>query len=859
MTHKTSIIKKLTALLFTVILTASIFILPVSLNAGAEAPEAVSWNFDSETGTLTISGNGKMEEFISAKPDVGYLWNIHAEDIKEICIEEGITSISSFAFYYYKNLKSVTIPSTVQVIDEYAFEACTSLESVTIPDGVIKLGTYAFGGCSSLKEVTVGRTLTDIDRYSFYFCESLENFYVLPENPAYSSADGVLFNKDKTKLIQYPSGNIRDTYNVPEGVKIIGDESFMDAAALMNITLPDSVIEIGANPFGGTGFCENDANWKDDVLYIGDEYLIMAGKEGLISGTYEIKDGTKVVAGWAFGNGNCEATSITIPASVVSIGRAAFRCPSISEITVQEGNNHFISVDNVLFTKDMSELIYYPVAKSGTSYAIPEGVKKIAEEAITATSLTEITIPESVTEIEELGFALNQNLSKITLPDSLTSVGYAAFYFCDKLESIDFGSNLVSIEDYAFYHCYGLASVYFPDTLTHIGDYAFYYCTGLQHVSIPKNIQKIGARAFFNCNSLKKLEIGVDPQTESYYEMPEPSKNSFIASSAFSFCTELTTVILNIEHINNTAFLQCHSITELIISNNLKTIEPFAFISTDEKAIEDVYYYGTEKDWENTVISNGNIEYLNGNFHIMLKSSEKEGVIAAYPDNCFNEEITLSVEDLNKKGDLVSGGFYEMEGHKRVGLYSIKPVNNKSETVQPTKTVEIRLPLPHDVGENDTVVVYHMFSESGREKFTTKPEKETDKLLIIKGGYLIFNINHFSEFAIYVELDEPTPAPEPVTVSSISIASLPAKTAYTYKLDSLDLSGLALTVTYSDGTTETVTDTSAMKVSGFDNTKTGSQTVTVEYEGKTATFEVTVTYVWWQWIIKILLLGFLWY
>ena len=78
-------------------------------------------------------------------------------------------------------------------------------------------------------------------------------------------------------------------------------------------------------------------------------------------------------------------------------------------------------------------------------------------------------------------------------------------------------------------------------------------------------------------------------------------------------------------------------------------------------------------------------------------------------------------------------------------------------------------------------------------------------------------------------------------------------------MDSLNLSGLALNMTYADGTTETVTDTSKMNVTGFDNSKTGTQTVTVEYEGVTASFDVTVSYAWWQWIIRILLLGFLWY
>ena len=94
---------------------------------------------------------------------------------------------------------------------------------------------------------------------------------------------------------------------------------------------------------------------------------------------------------------------------------------------------------------------------------------------------------------------------------------------------------------------------------------------------------------------------------------------------------------------------------------------------------------------------------------------------------------------------------------------------------------------------------------------------------------------------------------------NIAITKLPSKTSYTYKSGNLDLSGLVLSVTCTDGTTETVTDTSKMKITGFDSTKIGSQTVTVEYEGRTNNFEVTVSYAWWQMIIRILLLGFLWY
>lgn len=371
MKNKTNIAKKIISLLFAVLLTTSIFIVPISLNADAATPDTINWTFDSETGTLIVSGNGPMEDIVSSEVDS---WTKYADNIKEVYIEEGITSIIMFAFSEHKNLEKVTISSTVKTIGMQAFQGCTKLESIIIPDGVVELESNVFSFCP-IKTVSIGKGLTDLDPTAFDFCTSLESFEVSEENPVFSSEDGVLFNKDKTKLIQYPIGNKRTEYAVPEGVKIIESESFMDASALMNITLPESVTYIGGNPFGGTGFFENEANWTDGLFYINDIYLISASADDKFSGTYEVKDGTKVIAGAAFIP--CEdLTSIIIPASVISVGEAALRCEELSEIIVDEKSEYLTSIDGVLFTKDMSEIVCYPMRKGETSYEIPSGVKK---------------------------------------------------------------------------------------------------------------------------------------------------------------------------------------------------------------------------------------------------------------------------------------------------------------------------------------------------------------------------------------------------------------------------------------------------------------------------------------------------
>ena len=854
MKNKTNIAKKIISLLFAVLLTTSIFIVPISLNADAATPDTINWTFDSETGTLIVSGNGPMEDIVSSEVDS---WTKYADNIKEVYIEEGITSIIMFAFSEHKNLEKVTISSTVKTIGMQAFQGCTKLESIIIPDGVVELESNVFSFCP-IKTVSIGKGLTDLDPTAFDFCTSLESFEVSEENPVFSSEDGVLFNKDKTKLIQYPIGNKRTEYAVPEGVKIIESESFMDASALMNITLPESVTYIGGNPFGGTGFFENEANWTDGLFYINDIYLISASADDKFSGTYEVKDGTKVIAGAAFIP--CEdLTSIIIPASVISVGEAALRCEELSEIIVDEKSEYLTSIDGVLFTKDMSEIVCYPMRKGETSYEIPSGVKKIAKHAFVVTSLTEIVIPEGVTEIDEYAFATSQTLSKVTFPDSLISIGYCAFYHCQALESADFGSKLQIINDHAFDNCRELVSVKFSEGIKKIGEFSFYSCGKLESVNIPDSIKEIDRMAFAICYALKSVTVGVNSEAESNLYSVKPSE-TIIGLYAFNGCENLTSAVVNAKIIGCCAFAVCDALETVTLFDSLKSISCAAFAECNN--ISDIYYYGTENSWNNVVISDLNEALFEAEFYAMRNSSENKGVVIEYGNDCFgnlDNKVTLNVEETNgeKAEEMASIIIQSFSGVFPKQIYNISPVDDLGRLVQPLNgKVTVKIKLSENNCKAEDYIVFHWLSDTNELKSYRSPQLKIES--INGSDYLVFEVAHFSYFAVCVANNEPD-TPSEKTVSSISIASLPAKTSYIYRMDSLDLSGLALTVTYSDGTTENVTDKSKMKVTGFDNSKTGEQTVTVEYEGLTAEFNVNVKFAWWQWIIRILLLGFLWY
>ena len=853
----TRTLKKATSVFLSVILIASIFALP-GLFAGAVSPDPLKWTFDSETNTLTFSGNGSMENLMG-ELEGGNHWSQHSENVEEIYIEEGITDISRFAFSEYKNLKKVTIPSSVKIIGALSFENCTSLENIVIPDGVVEIDSDAFHHCSALKTVYIGKDVTEINSMAFTLCESLESFTVSENNSVYSSENGVLFNKDKTKLIQYPIGNKNKSYTVPNGVKIIGAESFMKAKSLENISLPDSVIQINGNPFGGTAFMNNEANWKDNVLYLNDKYLIGVGFDGEISGEYAVKEGTKVIAGFAFAR--CDITSITIPASVVSVGETALRCPNLSEIIVDEDNPYLKSVDNVLFNKDMTEIIFYPPKKPETTYEIPSGVTKIAPHAFLNRNLNKIVIPEGVTEIGDWAFAACAFISDVNFPDSLETIGKVAFRGT-KLESAKFGSNLKNIGDSAFHQCTNLTSVEFSEGIEKIGENSFSYCTQVENIALPESIKEIDREAFLCCG-MKNLTAGINPKSDFY---SVKTSDLIIRPYAFNYCSNLTSAVINAKNLESCSFACCDALESLTLFDSLESIGYASFAVCDN--IKDIYFYGTEERWNDVAIFGFNAEFLDGNFHAMFIEAEKEGITFSYSSDCFDEEITFSVENLDGNGDFVGGGIYEMDGYDRVGLYVIKPVNKDGNVIQPKGKVEIRIPIPAGSDKKAEYAISHKFSDKGSELFATNPLIEYgDKPLYIIDDCFVFEVEKFSEFIVFVKSDEPDvpdipdvpDEPEKVTVSSVSIATLPEKTAYNYKFGSLDLTGLSLTVTYSDGSTETVTDTSKMNVTGFDSSKTGEQTVTVEYEDATASFNVTVSYAWWQWIIRILLLGFLWY
>ena len=401
--------------------------------------------------------------------------------------------------------------------DEYA-SFCEMLTKITIPKSVAAIADNAFDVCSALREISVD-----------------------PNNKNYASTDGALYTKDMAKLIRVPVGK-QGELAIPNGVKTIRAEAFLECAGITGVTVPDSVTSIGDNAFERCSALESITIPKG-VTSIGERAFFLCYKlskievdaanenYASIDGALFTKDlaelivcppqnearltvpeGTKTIKGMAFYNCSklagvilpeslttlerdafysCKSLkSIDIGANVSVIGEDAFAfCTGLAAINVAEENENYCSIDGLLYSKNKQTLIHCPYMKEG-EVTVAEGVTYINNLAYRS-KITKITLPDSISRIGDRAFASCKALKSINIPESVTSIGDGAFEGCAKLADIALPESVTSIGDGAFESCAKLKSVNLPDSLKYIGDEAFMGCISLTGVTIPKGVTHI--------------------------------------------------------------------------------------------------------------------------------------------------------------------------------------------------------------------------------------------------------------------------------------------------------------------------------------------------------------------------------
>lgn len=377
-------------------------------------------------------------------------WQAIANFNGNVIISKGITEIGKASFNGANKITGVEIPDSVTLISDYAFQYCKSLTKIEIPGTVKKIGNWwgnvngqIFNGCSNLKEVILEEGIEEISGRAFDSCSKVKEWklpkslkrigpcafrnisveeFNIPENVEsiaatfisssnlsrinvdsnnkyFTSVDGILFDKDSTRLIKYPENRDGNSYEVPNTVKTIDANAFISCKNLQTIVIADSVEKIGDSAF----------------------------------------DGSKL-------------KTINLGGGITNISNKPFYGAwNLTNINVITENDKYESENGILFNKGKTILIKYPPAIiNGEVYEIPNTVVEIGPQSFYRSQIKNVIIPSSVKKIGSESFSACYNLEEVNLPEGLERIEWRALYGCHKIKTIVVPSSVTFIDGGAF-------------------------------------------------------------------------------------------------------------------------------------------------------------------------------------------------------------------------------------------------------------------------------------------------------------------------------------------------------------------------------------------------------------------------
>ena len=324
-----------------------------------------------------------------------------------------VTTIGVGAFRLCMTLEKITFGPYIHKIESEAFRGCSSIKELILPEVIDSIGESAFRDCINLEKLVIERNIDIMDR-AFENCPLLHTI-VFPED--FAEVNNGVFNSCKALK----------SVKLPDNVTIIGESAFSDCDKLEKIEVPFKTIKINDFAF---------SNCKQLKEIVFNEKLKKIGKNAFQYCT--------------------SIDSLALPRSLSTIEGGAFKgCKNLVQLKVDSKNKHYRTFNNVLFTKNKSELIAYAPKLPEKSYEIPDSVVRVSNYA----------------------FFGCQNLVSVIIPDSVFDLGEGAFYDCSNLETLIIPDSVVRIEDMCFRNCTNLRRIEIPDSVQDIGWGLFRGCS----------------------------------------------------------------------------------------------------------------------------------------------------------------------------------------------------------------------------------------------------------------------------------------------------------------------------------------------------------------------------------------------
>ena len=356
-------------------------------------------------------------------------------------------------------INSLSLPKGIRSIGEECFADAAFNCPISLPDSLRTIKKLAFFEAYCTGKLFIPALCTTIEDDAFGVVYGLQQFIVDTANQVYSSYEGVLYNKDRTKLIQCPIEK-QDVFYIPSGVETIGSCAFA-SSKVDSIIISSTVSHLEACAFS-----------------------------------------------------QCtRLRSIYIPSTVLQIDGGIFRgCVNLNNIVIDSLNPNYIVEDNIVYSINKDTLVSHHLASDRVE--VSPTVKVIAGDAFTITNITSVVLPEGVEEIQDAAFRYTPYLYTVILPQTLKKIGTFAFKQCKSLRTIEIPNSVIEMGDSVFFDCWGLLSVKMSDSIKVIPKKTFSYCYSLSTYIGGASVERIEDVAFLECMALQK-EI-VFPKTLRY-------------------------------------------------------------------------------------------------------------------------------------------------------------------------------------------------------------------------------------------------------------------------------------------------------------------------------------------------------